>query len=410
LGENLYGVAGQYIESQVTWAAENVDWFNGVDPSCLSAIAAVTNAPKLYYDEFGTIIVGSAKWEAALTYCQDNGLAIDDFLVHYAVETVVDIDGEENTLPAGSRVPYWTWVSSDLDAASVQLVCNVASAEYREFNQLFVLGVLSTGYDGVFDDNCDCNSFSDPTGIVSGGTLIEYPDATSVEDVNAAWTTDVAGLFSELTPVLHAAGKVVWTNNGDYVAWEELLTPDVLEDGIFREFVIDPTNSTNGINMYLTDMAVTHAANVPSVLTGTGMMTSAEQINALAMYYILADPSDYFLREDDSPDGGCDGDPQTTAWFGAIEYNVGAPSGATYVFATGSDPSSGNAYTVFARQYASALVLYKPFPVYGQTPNAASATTHQLDGSYQPLSGDGTLGAAVTSVSLENGTGFILCK
>ena len=38
----------------------------------------------------------------------------------------------------------------------------------------------------------------------------------------------------------------------------------------------------------------------------------------------------------------------------------------------------------------------------------STATTHTLPGSYTPVNYDGTLGSAVTSVSLRNGEGAIL--
>ena len=40
----------------------------------------------------------------------------------------------------------------------------------------------------------------------------------------------------------------------------------------------------------------------------------------------------------------------------------------------------------------------------------ATATTHDLGGTYRPLRADGTLGDPVTSVSLRNGEGAILVQ
>src|SRR5207237_1437076 len=44
------------------------------------------------------------------------------------------------------------------------------------------------------------------------------------------------------------------------------------------------------------------------------------------------------------------------------------------------------------------------------TSDNATATTHDLGGAYRPLQADGTLGAAVTRITLRNGEGAILVK
>jgi hypothetical protein len=95
--------------------------------------------------------------------------------------------------------------------------------------------------------------------------------------------------------------------------------------------------------------------------------------------------------------------------------NVGAATGAMRTFATGTDPANAAlTYKVFARDYANALVLYKPLSYAlgkgeGTTANS-TATTHQLNGTYRRVNADGSLSAPVTSVTLRNGEGAILVK
>ena len=76
------------------------------------------------------------------------------------------------------------------------------------------------------------------------------------------------------------------------------------------------------------------------------------------------------------------------------------------------------AYKVLGREFENALVLFKPLPSYRVTETGdPSATTHGLPvtsdnptGRYYSLNSDGTLGPAITSVTLRNTDGVILIK
>ena len=79
----------------------------------------------------------------------------------------------------------------------------------------------------------------------------------------------------------------------------------------------------------------------------------------------------------------------------------------------GLDSSDPLTYKVYERQYDNALVLYKPLSYFrgrAGTSDDATATTHDLGGTYRPLQADGTLGAAITRITLRNGEGAILVK
>jgi hypothetical protein len=113
------------------------------------------------------------------------------------------------------------------------------------------------------------------------------------------------------------------------------------------------------------------------------------------------------------------GDSPSTTWMEhwspAVNVNVGKPTDTMHVFATGTDPANAAlTYKVLARDYDNALVLYKPLSyAQGQgegTTADNTATTHQLGGTYRIVNSNGTLGPAVTSVTLRNGEGVILLK
>jgi uncharacterized repeat protein (TIGR01451 family) len=75
-------------------------------------------------------------------------------------------------------------------------------------------------------------------------------------------------------------------------------------------------------------------------------------------------------------------------------------------------------YSVLGREFENALVLFKPLPSYQVTETGdPSITTHNIPatsdnptGRYYPLNSDGTLGPAITSITLRNTDGVILIK
>jgi hypothetical protein len=147
--------------------------------------------------------------------------------------------------------------------------------------------------------------------------------------------------------------------------------------------------------------------------TGGSPTDPRTQLATLASYYLLADPVTTFL---DFYGGYAPATSWDQHWSPAAAYNVGQPQGPWSLFASGPDPANPSlTYQVLQRAYTNALVLYKPLSgnatgsVAGNLADT-TATTFALGGVYRPLNADGTLGAAVTSVTLRNGEGAILIK
>jgi hypothetical protein len=145
---------------------------------------------------------------------------------------------------------------------------------------------------------------------------------------------------------------------------------------------------------------------------GGSPIDARTQIATLAYYYLVADPDRTFLM---FYGGSSPSSSWIEHWAPAATVNVGAPTGAMRVFATGADPSNAaRTYKVFARDYANALVLYKPLSyAVGQGEGGRgdeTATTHNLGGTYRIVNSNGTLGVAVTSVTLRNGEGVLLVR
>jgi hypothetical protein len=189
--------------------------------------------------------------------------------------------------------------------------------------------------------------------------------------------------------------------------------------GYFEEFALRPLADNYIQFEALAALAARRAALTSpspyavfdSLPTGGSPTDSRTQLATLASYYLLTDSNSTFLDFF----GGYE--PATTwarHWSAAAAYNVGQPTASWSVFATGADPSnSALTYRVYGRTYTNALVLYKPLSfgnnVTGSLSNA-TATTHALGGTYHILQADGTLGPAVTQITLRNGEGAILVK
>jgi len=149
-----------------------------------------------------------------------------------------------------------------------------------------------------------------------------------------------------------------------------------------------------------------------SLPTGGSTTDPRTQLATLAEYYLLADADRTMLMFY----GGYS--PSTSwiyHWSQAAAVSVGKPKAAMRTFATGADPQNSKlAYRVFSREYDNALVLYKPLS-YAQGQGSgtladATATTHQLGGSYRRVNADGSLGGVISSISLRNGEGAVLIK
>ncbi len=186
----------------------------------------------------------------------------------------------------------------------------------------------------------------------------------------------------------------------------------------FEEFLIRPMSanwSEVGDAAALAARRLNTAGNpflvIDSSAEGGGRTDGRTQLATLAYYYLLADPDRTFLMF-------FGGDAPSTSWLEhwspAVNVNVGRPTGAMQVFASGADPANAAlTYQVLSRPYANALVLYKPLSYAAGTEGTtadATATTHRLTGSYRVVNSNGTLGPVVSSVTLRNGEGVILMK
>jgi hypothetical protein len=159
------------------------------------------------------------------------------------------------------------------------------------------------------------------------------------------------------------------------------------------------------------NLAPTPYAVLDSLPTGGSPTDARTQLATLAYYYLLSDPVHTFL---DLFGGFEPASGWSRHWIPAINHDIGQPLGKWFSFAEGLDPANRYlTYHVYGRHFGGALVLYKPLSynsgVSGTLANT-TATTQALGGTYYPLHADGTLGAAITSITLRNGEGAILIR
>jgi hypothetical protein len=200
----------------------------------------------------------------------------------------------------------------------------------------------------------------------------------------------------------------------------------IVEAGIhyYDEFALRPMQQTwQGFGTMAEIVNLRRAAAAKAAVTPSGVLDSLSEgaaptdprahLGVLSLFYVLADPEHQLLEfwGGQDPSG-----PWEAKWCGAVAFDVGKPKGEHSEWASGPDPQNAKyVYKVYRREYDNAVVLFKPRSFFDwSNPNGtlddATATKHDLGGAFRPVAADGTLGDAVTSVSLRNGEGAILAR
>jgi hypothetical protein len=237
----------------------------------------------------------------------------------------------------------------------------------------------------------------------------------SVLEPTARYLTESGALLAEVRRAV--APKWLLPNIGPWAPADNVI-PNA--GSWFAESELRPMTLTWALFGALSDVYTHQQAEtnppplgVLDTLTPTAQVTDPRvQITSLAAFYTIADPTTTFFQYN----GGAEpASSWTRHWVPAAAFDIGKPTAPWSVWATGADPTDPRlTYKVLARTYQNALVLYKPLSytlgVGTGTAADATATWHDLGGTYRPLNADGTLGAPVTRISLRNAEGAILIK
>lgn len=383
------------------------------DPPADWVTAAInTGGPRLYAVRYRTT-AGTATENAALftVFGRDyaganNGQSGTVPAFDYAADANSDgylTDAEYARRAAGfdARFVYETRLFYPF-YGQMRFVTNPSSSAVRHWAADYHVRLLGATplADGLFMDNA--------TGKVPfAGTPVLEPTGTFSEDSGALMDAVSRAIFPKWVLANTAGGAT---------------TADGITAGsaaVFEEFLLRPLahnwsevgDAVGTINRRLATAGAPFVV-IDSSAQGGSRTDGRTQLATLAYYYLVGDPDRTFLM---FFGGDAPSTPWAEHWSPAVNVNVGRPTGATRTFATGTDPANADlTYRVFARDYQNALVLYKPLS-YTQgkgegTTGDATATTHQLGGSYRVVNPNGTLGATVTSIALRNGEGAILVR
>lgn len=174
---------------------------------------------------------------------------------------------------------------------------------------------------------------------------------------------------------------------------------------------VESLANANVLVDFVTLYTSTYANSIPNSFphgneaTGAGRMKMWE----LASYYMVvpSSPANVTLQLENSW-----ALPYSSLWLRAQEANIGHPLGARVQASRGTDPL-GQTYAVYTRDMDRALVIMRINQGWGSHSYVdGTAVTIPLPTTDQwlPLNADGTLGAAVTSVTLRNVEAAILVK
>ena len=98
-------------------------------------------------------------------------------------------------------------------------------------------------------------------------------------------------------------------------------------------------------------------------------------------------------------------------WLRAQEADIGHPTGSRTILTRGTDPV-GQVYTLYSRDFDRALVCFDINPVGARrsTRMRVRYVPAPAGETWLPAHADGTVGAAVTSITLRNSEAAILIK
>ncbi len=269
--------------------------------------------------------------------------------------------------------------------------------------------------DGVFFDS---HSSGDIGKALGKTPLAEYPD-------RQAYQRDMVEYVQSVTTAV--APKIVMLNTSEYAKPfdYEMATA---AGAVHLERMNNPLNASMPDRWRWVDTLLTHnvmvelvsldswdeANNTRGTFAAYSQGNSASKAERLKMFELAS----YYMVVPESPDRlfldleNAWKVPYDKVWLKAQEYPVGHPTGARRVIQMGRD-STGAGFQIFARDFDHALVLARPNSNW-RDHNFGDGTVVTVplpDGeALRPLRGDGTLGAAVTSITLRNSEAAILVR
>ncbi|MGL6097653.1 MAG: hypothetical protein ACRC7O_17875, partial [Fimbriiglobus sp.] len=285
----------------------------------------------------------------------------------------------------------------------MRFATNPASSAVRRWAAEYHAALLPQypNADGFFVDNANGR-------VPTGGASVIEPTANFNED----YANLTLAVWRAVSP------KIVFSNTVGGLADANPVAAG--STGAIEEFLLRPLEA-NWANVFdvanLVQSRLAADSPSPYVVLDTHTQSAPTtdprlRTAALAYYYLVADPDKTMIMFFGGLSPAAN---WRDTWIEAAEVDVGRPTGAMTVLASGADPEKpGLEYKVFSRTYDNGLSVYKPLSyALGKgsgTRADATATTHQLGGRYRTVNADGSLGPVVTQVTLRNGEGAVFVK
>jgi hypothetical protein len=344
--------------------------------------------------------------------------------------TLRDLNGNimaNYTIPAGGRFEIAVWNAKHFPF-------NLKDPGLRAYNSERILNLIG-GEAGVFLDAHStgfANTFQigNQTRINSGGGIQEYGGLRAGDPaLDAAYERDVINWLNQLHGRLTAAGKWGVVNQATNLAYEQAARDQAVAIGGFNTENLIAPDTLRGAEsvwaMYDLTQRVTGNGGT-AIITGKwnflpanytpgsyGSADARQDIWRLTFYYMVKESAgssgktyfDLTLQSYYSNNVPAD----QNQWYDAYQFNVGQPTGGMSAMQTGTSPADGAPYTVFSRPYSHALILFRTMDQWSSTDYGdRSAVTVPLNGNYQQLRENGTLGPVTDSIHIRNGEGLIL--
>jgi len=452
---------------QAKWLAKRHDWIigAGINETVYDAMkSANQNIRIMPYSTYTTYEKNVQDW--IKSWCGKNGYNFEDTLYHYYYDTEVNLISTNNPdkivvkgFGGGTaksiqeaRVPsVWASYAFGIDKATGQITrlsVNPSSQIWRAGYNAYILNMMAINVsakkyaNGVFLD-----SFSGPSSPdwnLHLENTIEFRNLgiKGREAARARTRDDLVSALKELQSFLTSKiGRtiVVGLNCADidyFYHWEKELYANRFKDyadpgiTVCIEYMTRAGSNTARIqrlkqayDSMVGDGLFFFARNETSILN------VSEKVNQflIVSHYLINNPNYNIMYHRGSASfyGGIPaGKLYATHWHKNLEYDIGKPvqrSGIDYwgkantdrFFVFGSVTTNLDSlknYTIVGREYTNALVLAKFGGKGGVANVGTNPTTHSLNGTYQLLQPDNSLGPPIREITLGASEGAILIK
>lgn len=414
-------------------------------------IDVLQNSPNFYYVKYELILsqlTTDPEVTNMATFCGANS---ENAFLHYYDDTTVDLSACGGS--ASTLIPGWTGGTATSESqARVQTcpasggiryvwnhadnTCLIPWMKHRSEQDVTTILTGSSHYRGMFWDEGSNESGCTPSSTclyelaptpATGGHILEL-----AHENRATLATDGSYETSINTMFTAVQGDLQTYTNGDGWSYLNIANNNTTSTQTQAENsggALTETWDTEGTNQssslgtqYLWQEAEAVLGTAGKVFIWVeGDYNTPTDHNYIACNEASANSrhrmwsiANYLMVKDSNRRAWYSQRPQNAAlssfWYPAVEYDIGAPSGARTLLQSGTD-SNGETYAIFQRNYTKGIIIVVTHNGYGTgvfNYGLSVGTSISLGGTYYVLNSDGTKGAAVTSIQPCQFEGIVL--